>query len=107
MSDAPDERYPTAGYTLVFAPSRTDKEIRRAVLNSNAVAVWDPRGHTVNRRKSGELYQIYGSYRLVKYADFLIRNYFPLYASCVMNRAFCLKNMKPIPPRILQGCWQN
>ena len=58
------------GYTLLFAPDRTAESIKAAVRAERSLAV--------NDASTPET--IYGPYRLVKFATFLMDNYFPAYA---------------------------
>lgn len=55
--------------TMVFAPENTKDCIIEAVKGLNSVAI---------QKYIGQNCQIYGPYRLVQYAMFLLRNYYPL-----------------------------
>ncbi len=71
-TDRDDERRPTDAYTLVLAKGRSWEEIHEAILSYRSVAV--------EEYPTDTLPHIYGSYRLVKYMQFLVMNYYPVYA---------------------------
>lgn len=56
-------------YTIVFAKSDSLVDLIEGIKSSKAVAVTAP---------VGERHDIYGEFRLITYADFLMREYFPL-----------------------------
>lgn len=58
------------GYTLVFAPDRSKEAIMEAVRADRSLCV--------STKSSQEF--VYGSYRLVKFARFLLDNYFPVHS---------------------------
>lgn len=69
-SDASDPNHPVrGGYTLVFATDNTAQSLIHAIQNNFSVAI----------NASGNPERIYGPYRLVKYARFLLDNYYPNY----------------------------
>ncbi len=57
-------------YTYVFAADRTLEGVKEAVCNYYSVAI---------EEYHGEHFRIYGDYRMVRYAIFLAKEYFPLY----------------------------
>jgi hypothetical protein len=57
-------------YTYVFAHDRTLEGIKESVKSYYSVAIEEYRG---------EHFRIYGDYRMVRYAIFLAKEYFPLY----------------------------
>jgi len=59
----------SGGYTLVFAENRNEETLISAIKNGHCVAV----------NAVGDPERIYGPYRLVKYARFLLDNYYPMY----------------------------
>lgn len=72
-TDRKNDSLPTDAYTLVFANDRTWDSLHSAILAKNSVAV--------EHYEDDENFRVYGSYRLVKYATFLLQNYFPDYIS--------------------------
>ena len=62
---------PTSRFTLVFSPGRDWESLRDAICRNQCVAV---------EQHGSEPYpRAYGAYRLVKYALFLLHNYYPVY----------------------------
>lgn len=59
----------SGGYTLAFACNRNEESLLSAIKAGNCVAV----------NAAGDPERIYGPYRLVKYARFLLDNYYPMY----------------------------
>lgn len=57
------------GYTLAFAPNRTEEALLDAICDGRSVAV----------NATGDPERVQGPYRLVKFARFLLDNYFPIY----------------------------
>lgn len=57
------------GYTLVFAPNRSEESILDAIREGRSLAV----------NATGDPERIQGPYRLVKLARFLLDNYYPIY----------------------------
>ena len=69
-TDASDPNHPVrGGYTLAFAADRQPHSLIRAIQDGLCVAV----------NAVGQPERIYGPYRLVKYARFLLDNYYPTY----------------------------
>lgn len=69
-TDASRPTRPVAGgYTLVFAENRNEESILSAIKAGNCIAV----------NAVGDPERIYGPYRLVKFARFLLDNYYPMY----------------------------
>lgn len=76
-TDANDPHRPAkGGYTLVFAPDRTEQNILAAIREGRCLAV--------NAAGSPERAQ--GPYRLVKFARFLLDNYYPVYKRLCHNQ---------------------
>ena len=70
-TDNEDYRKPTAAFTLVLSAARDWDSLHQAVLDRRSVAVeWYL--EDTNAR-------IHGDFRMVKYMNFLLRNYYPLY----------------------------
>ncbi|MBE6807093.1 MAG: hypothetical protein E7527_03640 [Ruminococcaceae bacterium] len=57
------------GYTLVFAPDRSEPSLMDAIRDGRSVAV----------NTSGDPKRVQGPYRYVKFARFLLDNFFPVY----------------------------
>ncbi len=69
-SDANNPHHPVrGGYTLVFAPNRNEESLLDAICNGRSVAV----------NAAGDPERVQGPYRYVKFARFLLDNFFPLY----------------------------
>lgn len=69
-TDANNPQRPArGGYTLVFAPNRNEESILSAIRNGRSVAV----------NATGDPERVQGPYRLVKFARFLLDNYYPVY----------------------------
>lgn len=69
-SDATDPNRPVrGGYTLLLADGRQKESLMTAIKKGLCVAV----------NATGSPERIYGPYRLVKYARFLLDNYYPMY----------------------------
>lgn len=68
------------GYTLVFAPDRSANNILDAIRNGRSLAV----------NASGNPERIQGPYRLVKFARFLLDNYYPIYKRLCHNQGVLL-----------------
>ncbi|MDD5677752.1 MAG: hypothetical protein PHW60_07125 [Kiritimatiellae bacterium] len=72
-------------YTIVLAKSNSALDIIEAVKNFNSAAVCAP---------SGDMPKIYGGFRMVKYASFLMREYFPMHAIyCEQEGALMLDHL--------------
>lgn len=70
-------------YTVLFAKENESDAILEAVKSGLCAAVETIRG------TGGNEYKVYGSYRLVSYARYLIDNYFPLYTEiCAVEGKF-------------------
>lgn len=74
-TDSPDDALPAANCTVIFAPDRQTQTLCDAIRDHRSVAV--------EFENTTRLYHLYGEFRMVKYADFLLQNYFPVY------REFC------------------
>ena len=69
-TDASDPNHPVrGGYTLAFAADRQKDSLINAIKNGQCVAI----------NTQGQPERIFGPYRLVKYARFLLDNYYPMY----------------------------
>ena len=88
-TDRADERFPTPAFTYVFSEDRTFDSIHKAILDHKTVAVEKYRDDTQ--------FNIYGSYRLVRYADFLMRNYNPVYTELCYAQGTLLKEYEKEP----------
>lgn len=70
FTNADDPKRPAkGGYTLVFAPDRSEGEILRAIREGRCLAV----------NYAGEPERVQGPYRLAKFARFLLDYYYPIY----------------------------
>lgn len=70
FTNADDPKRPTrGGYTLVFAPDRSEEQLLRAIREERSLAV----------NAVGDPERIQGPYRLVKLARFLLDYYYPVY----------------------------
>ena len=69
-TDANNPHHPArGGYTLVFAPDRSEENLLTAIREGHSLAV----------NATGDPERIQGPYRLVKLARFLLDNYYPVY----------------------------
>ena len=68
------------GYTLVFAPNRSEESILDAIRAGRSLAV----------NAVGDPERIQGLYRLVKFARFLLDNYYPIYKRLCHNQGVIL-----------------
>lgn len=68
------------GYTLVFAPDRSEHSLLDAIRNNRSLAV----------NATGDPARIQGPYRLVKFARFLLDNYYPIYQRLCHNQGVVL-----------------
>ena len=69
-TDANNPHHPArGGYTLVFAPNRSEESLLDAICNGRSVAV----------NAVGDPERVQGPYRFVKFARFLLDNYYPSY----------------------------
>ena len=68
------------GYTLVFSPDRSEQNILDAIRNGRSLAV----------NAAGDPERIQGPYRLVKFARFLLDNYYPIYKRLCHNQGVLL-----------------
>ena len=64
------------GYTLAFAPDRSEASLLDAIRNGRSLAV----------NAVGDPERIQGPYRLVKFARFLLDNYYPIYKRLCHNQ---------------------
>ena len=70
-------------YTIVFSKDLELESIIHAVKSLNSVAV---------EHYPGEAFRIYGPFRLVKYADFLLNEYFPLHDELCFEEGRLMKD---------------
>ena len=68
------------GYTLVFAPNRSEESILDAIRAGRSLAV----------NAVGDPERIQGPYRFVKFARFLLDNYYPIYKRLCHNQGVIL-----------------
>lgn len=64
------------GYTIVFAPDRNEQSLLSAIRSGRSIAV----------NAVGDPERIQGPYRLVKFARFLLDNYYPTYKRLCHNQ---------------------
>ena len=64
------------GYTIVFAPDRSEQSILSAIRKGRSIAV----------NAVGDPERVQGPYRLVKFARFLLDNYYPIYKRLCHNQ---------------------
>ena len=88
-TDRADERFPTPAFTYVFAEDRSFEAIHKAILGHQTVAV--------EKYREDSSFHIYGSYRLVKYANFLMRNYNPRYTELCYPQGTLLREYETDP----------
>jgi len=69
-------------FTLAFAESLELKDIRESIMTLNSVAI---------EHYPGEAFRVYGPFRLVKYADFLLNEYFPLHDQLCVEEGRLMK----------------
>jgi hypothetical protein len=70
-------------YTIVFSEDLELESIKDSVKNLYSVAV---------EHYPGEAFRVYGPYRLVKYADFLLNEYFPLHHALCYEEGRLMKD---------------
>ena len=70
-TDGADYRKPTQAFTLVLAAGRDWESLHQAILARRSVAV--------EVYNDNDRFHLYGHFRMVKYMNFLLRNYYPLY----------------------------
>ncbi len=71
-TDADDGKHPAGkvgGYTLAFAPNRSETDLMDAIRSGQCVAV----------NTSVDPVRVHGPYRYVKFARFLLDNFYPVY----------------------------
>lgn len=76
------------GYTLVFAPNRSEDSIFDAIRAGRSLAV----------NAVGDPERIQGPYRLVKFARFLLDNYYPIYKRLCHNQGVILSEYPVTTP---------
>jgi len=94
FTNADDPKRPArGGYTLVFAPDRSEGEILQAIREGRSLAV----------NAVGDSERIQGPYRLVKLARFLLDHYYPVYVRLCHNQGVLLSEYPvdgPAPERL-------
>ena len=70
-------------YTIVFSRDSELESIQDAVRSMHSVAV---------EHYDGEAFRVYGPFRLVKYADFLLNEYFPLHDELCFEEGRLMKD---------------
>ena len=81
-TDRDDYRRPTTAFTLVLSTGRTWDALHEAVLAGRSAAV----------EYDGESrIRIHGDFRMVKYMNFLMRNYYPLYMELCHAQGMLMK----------------
>ena len=73
------------GYTLAFAPNRSEQSILSAIREGRCLAV----------NAAGDPERIQGPYRLVKWARFLLDNYYPIYKRLCHNQGVLMAEFSP------------
>lgn len=85
-TDANNPQRPArGGYTIVFAPNRDTQSLLNAIQEGRSLAV----------NAAGDPARIYGPYRLVKLARFLLDNYYPIYMRLCHNQGVLLSDISP------------
>lgn len=69
-------------FTLAFTENLELDSIRKAIMSLNSVAV---------EHYPGEAFRVYGPFRLVKYGDFLLNEYFPLHDELCVEEGRLMK----------------
>ena len=73
------------GYTLVFAPDRSEQSILSAIRDGRCLAI----------NAAGDPERVQGPYRLVKLARFLLDNYYPIYKRLCHNQGVLMAEYPP------------
>lgn len=81
------------GYTLVFAPNRSEENILDAIRNGRSLAV----------NAAGDPERIQGPYRLVKFARFLLDNYYPVYQRLCHNQGVLMSEYTDGDTKLLRA----
>lgn len=88
FTDANNPHAPArGGYTLVFAPDRSENSILTAIREGCSLAV----------NATGNPERIQGPYRLVKFARFLLDNYYPIYKRLCHNQGVLMSEYATAP----------
>ncbi len=88
-TDRSDEDFPTPGFSLILSRDRSFESIRDAILGGRCIAV--------EKYRNDQNFKLYGSYRLVKYANFLMNNYYPNYTELCRAQGTLLKEYETNP----------
>lgn len=83
VTDRKYDSLPTSAYTVLFAKDRSWKSIREAILDKRSVAV--------EHYENDENFRLYGDFRMVKYANFLLLNYYPDYINLCHEQGNLMK----------------
>jgi hypothetical protein len=79
------------GYTIAFAKSNTWSDVRDAIMNFRSLAVCDTAYGKCY--PNGRERMIYGERRLINYAHFLVKEYFPEHDKLVAEEGKLLKEI--------------
>ncbi len=82
-SDNSNYQKPTPAFTLVLSKGRDWDSLRKAILDRRSVAV-ETYAEDTN-------FHIHGDFRMVKYMNFLMRNYYPLYMELCHAQGMLMK----------------
>ena len=83
-TDASNPHRPArGGYTLVFASDRSEESILQAICDGRSLAV----------NAAGDPARVQGPYRLVKFARFLLDNYYPVYLRLCHNQGVLMSEL--------------
>ena len=81
------------GYTLAFAPNRNEDSILTAIREGRSLAV----------NAVGDPERIQGPYRLVKFARFLLDNYYPVYVRLCHNQGVLMADYNTESNELLEA----
>ena len=88
-TDREDEKFPATAFSLVFSEDLSFPHVKEAILDGRCVAV--------EKYREDKQFRLYGSYRLVKYANFLMLNYFPVYTELCAPQGTLLREYETEP----------
>jgi len=83
VSDQADYQKPTPAFTLVLSKGRDWESLHEAILARRSVAV--------EQYFEDKNFRIHGDFRLVKYMNFLMRNYYPQYMELCHAQGMLMK----------------
>ena len=90
-TDAHDVKNQGYGYTIVFTKSRNWADVKQAILDKRSLAVCDTTYGECSPNARERM--IYGNRRLINYAHFLVREYFPKHDELVKAEGAILKKI--------------